>query len=50
MKGYNRMLSVIEPEKIICYSEPFSEMKGDIINVDHELSSGNISITARQNH
>ena len=39
MKGYNRMLSEIEPEKIICYSEPFSEMKGDIIYVDYELSS-----------
>lgn len=33
------MLSEIEPEKIICYSEPFSEMKGDIIYVDYELSS-----------
>lgn len=39
MKGYNKMLSEIEPEKIICYSEPFSEMKGDIIYVDYELSS-----------
>ncbi len=33
------MLSEIEPEKIICYSEPFSEMKGDIIYVNYELSS-----------
>lgn len=33
------MISEIEPEKIICYSEPFSEMKGDIIYVDYELSS-----------
>ena len=39
MKGYNKMLSEIEPEKIICYSEPFSEMKGDIIYVNYELSS-----------
>lgn len=39
MKGYNKMLSEIEPEKIICYSEPFSEMKGNIIYVDYELSS-----------
>ena len=39
MNGYNRMLSEIEPEKIICYSEPFYEMKGNIIYVDYELSS-----------
>lgn len=39
MKGFNRMLSEIEPEKIICYSEPFPEMTGDIIYVDYELSS-----------
>ena len=28
----------IEPSKIICYSEPFPEMQGDIIYVDYELS------------
>jgi len=39
LAGYNRMLSEIEPEKIICYSEPFDEMQGDIIYVDYELSS-----------
>lgn len=38
MKGYNEMLKRIEPRKIICYSEPFEEMRGDIINVDYELS------------
>lgn len=32
------MLRRIEPSKIICYSEPFSEMQGDIIYVDYELS------------
>lgn len=38
MKGYNEMLRRIEPSKIICYSEPFPEMQGDIIYVDYELS------------
>lgn len=38
MKGYNEMLRRIEPRKIICYSEPFREMEGDIIYVDYELS------------
>ncbi len=39
MKGYNEMIKRIEPSKIICYSEPFPEMKGNIIYVDYELSS-----------
>lgn len=39
MKGYNELLRRIEPEKIICYNEPFPEMKGDIIFVDYTLSS-----------
>lgn len=33
------MLCRIETEKFICYNEPFSEMEGDIIFVDYELSS-----------
>ena len=39
LKGYNEMLRRIEPEKIICYNEPFPEMQGDIVFVDYELSS-----------
>ena len=39
LKGYHEMLKRIEPAKIICYSEPFPEMEGDIIYVDYELSS-----------
>ncbi|MDE6785137.1 MAG: DUF4417 domain-containing protein, partial [Ruminococcus sp.] len=39
MEGYNRMLEEIEPSAIICYSEPFPEMKGNIIYIDYELSS-----------
>ncbi len=35
MQGYNEMLRRIKPTKIICYGEPFSEMKGDIIEVDY---------------
>lgn len=38
MKGYEEMLRRIEPSKIICYSEHFPEMQGDIIYVDYELS------------
>lgn len=39
MKGYNRMLEEVEPSRILCYSEPFDEMKGNIIYVDYDLSS-----------
>ena len=39
MKGYNKMMEEIEPSKIICYSEPFDEMKGDIVYIDYDLSS-----------
>ena len=33
------MLRRIQPERIICYNEPFPEMQGNIIFVDYELSS-----------
>ena len=39
LKGYNEMLRRIEPEKIICYNEPFPEMQGDIVFVDYDRSS-----------
>ncbi|WP_312644327.1 DUF4417 domain-containing protein [Hydrogenoanaerobacterium sp.] len=39
LKGYNEMLRQIEPERIICYNQPFPEMQGNIIFVDYELSS-----------
>lgn len=39
MKGYREMLQRIEPERIICYNEPFPEMEGNIVFVDYELSS-----------
>ena len=39
MKGYWEMLRRIEPERIICYNEPFPEMEGNIVFVDYELSS-----------
>lgn len=39
MDGYNKMLEEIEPSKIICYSEPFDEMRGNIIYIDYDLSS-----------
>ena len=39
LKGYNEMLRRIEPETIICYNEPFPEMRGNIVFVDYDLSS-----------
>lgn len=39
LRGYNEMLRRIEPEKIICYNEPFPEMQGDIVFVDYDRSS-----------
>lgn len=35
MQGYNEMLRKIKPEAIICYGEPFDEMKGNIIVIDY---------------
>jgi len=39
LKGYNEMIRQIEPERIICYNQPFPEMQGNIVFVDYELSS-----------
>ncbi len=39
MKGYRELLRRVEPERIICYNEPFPEMEGNIVYVDYELSS-----------
>ena len=36
MTGYNAMLNKIEPRKIICYGNPFPEMKGDLIVVKQD--------------
>ena len=35
MQGYNEMLRRIEPKAVICYSDPFPEMAGNIITVDY---------------
>jgi len=39
LKGYHEMLRRIEPEKIICYNEPFPEMQGDIVFINYDRSS-----------
>ena len=39
MSGYNEMLQRIEPEKIICYNKPLSEMQRNLIYVDYESCS-----------
>ncbi len=35
LRGYNAMLEKIQPEKIICFGEPFKEMKGNIIKINY---------------
>lgn len=39
MKGYKEMLRQLEPERILCYSDPFPEMEGNIIFIDYALNS-----------
>ncbi len=34
MKSYDKMLEIIKPEAIICYGDPFPEMKGNIKVID----------------
>lgn len=38
MRGYNTMLEKIQPEAIICYGTPFSDMQGNIIPIDYRFS------------
>ena len=38
LRGYDYMLSKIEPESIICFGTPFDEMRGNIIPVDYRSS------------
>ena len=38
MRGYNEMLTRLEPEKIIVFGTPFLEMEGNIISVDYMSS------------
>lgn len=35
LRGYNEMLSRIEPQAVICFGKPFEEMNGNIIVVDY---------------
>ena len=38
LSGYNEMLKRIEPDYIICFGEPFEEMKGNLIIIDYTES------------
>lgn len=38
MRGYNEMLDRLQPEKIIVFGTPFSEMSGNIVSVDYRSS------------
>jgi len=40
MLGYNKMLKIIKPSAIICYSRPFSEMQGNIITFPYNHHEG----------
>ncbi len=38
LRGYSAMLERLQPEKIIVFGKPFSEMQGNIISVDYRES------------
>lgn len=38
LRGYDYMLSKIEPEAVICFGTPFDEMRGNIIPADYRSS------------
>lgn len=38
MRGYNEMLTRLEPENIIVFGTPFPEMEGNILSVDYMAS------------
>lgn len=38
MRGYDAMLDKLNPKTIICFGNPFSEMKGNIVKVDYRAS------------
>lgn len=38
MNGYRAMVEKIQPEAVICFGVPFSEMFGNVISVDYYLS------------
>lgn len=46
MAGYNEMLHRIKPTAIICYGEPFTEMKGNLITIDY-AKTNNLAKTER---
>ena len=43
LKGYDKMLEVIEPEMIICYGTPFDEMTGNIVCYPYEAFRKKVS-------
>lgn len=38
MRGYEVMLEKLQPETIICFGDPFSEMQGNLLVVDYRAS------------
>lgn len=43
LKGYDKMLEVIEPEMVICYGTPFDEMAGNIVCYPYEAFRRRVS-------
>ena len=50
MRGYNEMMRRIKPSTIICYSEPFEEMQGNIITIDYAGTNNLSNITNSKNY
>ena len=38
MRGYRAMMEKLEPEAVICFGAPFTEMQGHVITVDYRKS------------
>lgn len=38
LRGYEAMMSKIEPSTVICFGTPFKEMTGNIVAVDYVSS------------
>ncbi len=38
LRGYGAMMERVEPEAVLCFGKPFSEMRGNLISVDYQSS------------
>ena len=42
MKGYDKMKQVLEPSLVICYNQPFEEMKDETIHMKYNCPRGGV--------